>query len=155
MKKLLILVFTLSLAACSSTQVKKEVDQELSEVSTSKTIRATMMRNQGIIQRSKYLTKEQKKKLLELQKTTFSRVQTYRTDIIKLKEVLFNNFVNKKYNSKKIDYIAKQIEKVERKRFELMFSSLKQTKTILKGTDLNGTMHDELNQAIFHIDHRY
>ena len=106
-----------------------------------------MKRNKETIQKSKHLSEEQKTQLLKLQDRTYAQVFKYTADITKLKKVLFNNFAKKEYNDKKINYIAKKIKKISKDKMDLMFSSLKEARKILKGVD-----DRNLNQAIFIMD---
>lgn len=147
MKKLIYLSLALAFISCTTQSVKKSVHQEAKSEKASPSIAHTMRHNQETIQNSKALTDEQKTELLNLQRETYGKVHKHIADMTKLKKVLFNSFSKGKYSEQKVNYIAKEINKINKKKMDLMFASLKKAKKIL-----NGVEDDEINQAVFMLD---
>lgn len=126
-----LIILSLLLASCAGPKIKKEIEQEKSQV-TSKQMEMTSNNvfTKAVLN-SKTLTQEQKNKLLEIQKKVDTRTAEIDEEIKKLKVLLYENLAKKDGSDKKMNILVRQLKKLYYERVDIMSNAFYDIKTII------------------------
>ncbi len=149
MKTVLIILMTLSfVVGCSSTSTQEQIARE-KEVTESMPTRSVMsQRVKSILRNSPNLNEDQRDKFLMLHSDVMSEVAIINDELRKSKVVMFNNMVADEYDAKKIRILRKSIVKLNKKKLNVMFDAMDESKKIL-GLEAKNIYRDAFNPEAF------
>ncbi len=123
-----------AIISCSHAKVDKDIDQKAAKESYTPTDGALAAKGYEIIQNAPNLNADQKQKLLDLQKKMSGKMAALRKEESKLKSILFRSIVDAKYDAQEVDRLQSRLVSLDKKKMNMMFSALKETKKILGRT---------------------
>lgn len=131
MKNILLISLTLFFFVSCASSTKKEIESERKEVTEVEDRDEMHDRMRAMINSSKKLNPKQKEDFLSLHDEVIGKVNTIDSEMKKLKLVLVNNLTQKKYDSKKVNQIKRQLKKLNNKKFDTMINALSDARDIL------------------------
>lgn len=137
-----IAIILLTLTSACATQTKKEIDSEVRQTPTPKSMVQAIQKFKTSIENSQTLSSQQKLEILELQEKTYIQTKSIKNKIKKLKVVLFENLMSTNYDPKKMDIISAKIKKLNKDKINLMLKSLADAKEILGKNKTNSAFED-------------
>ena len=119
---------TFFLGCASST--KKEVDKDIAEQHET-TSAQSVDTGRKVIAESSRLTEDQKQKMLALMDRTQAEIASIKKEEGQIKASLFKYLAREELTESKISIYRSQLVKIDKKKMDLMFSSLEETQKIL------------------------
>lgn len=128
---------------CSS-QAKKEIAKEkkLSEPIVSRFIRYEKARD--AINKAAYLNSEEKEKLFSIQDNMMDEVDKIREEEGQLHSVLIKTMSEKDFNESKMNRIAKELKRLNKKRVKTRMSAFRKARNVMRGERVNSQIYHHL-----------
>ena len=130
LKLFFLLALPLLFAACSSTQIEDKVEQEVTEQPARRMHGEVAQKGMSAIENSS-LSTEEKERIQELHSRMSKDTFRIQNEISKLKGVLFETFVTKPYDAKKVNVVKKRLLALNNEKMNNMLNALKEMENIL------------------------
>ena len=128
---LMVIAYSLSMAACGHSQVQKDLDQKVELSSATSETEDLGDKAKEIINSNAKLSATQKFELLELQKKTHAQIALLSRQSFKLRDLLISDIGSNNYNKHEVDAIEDRLTKIEKDRLWLTFDAVDSANRIL------------------------
>ena len=119
------------LASCATKEINKQIDAGIKEEPPVQTASELSQNIDTVINQGANLTPEQKTKLLQLHKTSRTKMQDLSEQSLQLRELLVRSIMDPDYKDQEVNGVKKRLKKVEEKKLAMIFSTIDDANVIL------------------------
>ncbi len=127
-----IVLISAFLVSCATYKARKEVRKKVESVEEAEILRNEMgTKLKTILENSEKVSVEDRIKALDSYNQTLEKIDSLNLELKKNKIVLFRHLANDKYDATKVKVLRKNMKKIYREKFNVMFDGILALKDIL------------------------
>lgn len=148
--KIYLLFLMFFLAACSTSQIRQEIEQDKVELAEEMTHRDQMMsKSYGLIESSDQITESQKEAFHQIKVGVYQQVQEINLEIALNKILLFRTLVDEEAHAERIRILTHDLRKLHDKKLDIMIDAFFDLKETLGAELIEPMLHERFHEHWF------